>query len=389
MKIILAPDSFKESLSAVEAARAMAAGARAATNGAATLLELPVADGGEGTVECLVAATGGRRLTTRVTGPLGEPVEAAWGLLGDGRTAVIEMAAASGLPLVPPELRNPMKTTTFGTGELFLAALERGVERILIGIGGSATVDGGVGLAQALGVRFLDAGGQDVGRGGAALGKIARIDAAELDPRIRRTEIFVASDVQNPLTGPTGAAAVFGPQKGATPEMVEQLDRGLANLAERIRRDLSRDIQTMPGAGAAGGLGAALVAFLGAKLGSGIAVVLEAVRFREHLAGVDLVLTGEGQFDGQSLHGKAVIGVARAARDAAVPCLVIAGRLGSGVLAGAGPETAEAIRREGIVAAYGLVCAGVTTSEAMARTEELVTARAREAVETFLRRPRR
>jgi glycerate kinase len=378
MKIIFAPDSFKESLSAIDVARAMSRGAAAACAGQTppTLVEVPIADGGEGTVECLVAATAGRPMTSRVTGPLGEKVEAFWGLLGDGRTAVIEMAAASGLPLVPRVRRNPLRTTTFGTGELLAEALEQGAERIIVGIGGSATVDGGVGLAQALGGKFRDADGHEVGWGGGRLEAIARIDLGQLDPRLRRTKILVACDVQNPLTGPTGAAAVFGPQKGATPEMVELLDRGLVNLARRMREDLGIDVETLPGGGAAGGLGAALVAFLGAELKPGIELVLDAVDFATHLAGADLVLTGEGRLDGQSLQGKATVGVARAARASGVPCIAIAGQVAGEI---------EALKREGIVAAYALVGDNVTVDDAMARAAELIAARSRQAVADFLR----
>ena len=378
MKIIVAPDSFKESLSALDVADAMGRGVAAACadRAAVTVVSLPIADGGEGTVACLVAATGGRTVTSRVTGPLGAAVEAAWGLLGDGRTAVVEMASASGLPLVPPGERDVLRATTAGTGELIAAAMDRGVERILIGIGGSATVDGGVGMAQALGGRFLDEAGRQVGPGGGELHRIDGIDLSALDERTGRTALLVASDVENPLTGPQGAARVFGPQKGATPEQVALLEQGLVHLAERVRACLGIDVEHEAGAGAAGGLGAALMAFLGARLQPGIALVLEAVGYEAHLAGADLVITGEGQLDGSSLHGKATVGVSRRARDAGVPCIAVAGSL-EGDMA--------SLRREGIVAAYGLVGGGVTVSQAMARAAELVADRTREAVAEFLR----
>ncbi|MBN2582619.1 MAG: glycerate kinase [Planctomycetes bacterium] len=381
MKIILAPDSFKESLSAIEVARAMGRGVVQACKGSAplVLVELPIADGGEGTVECLVAATHGRRMTATVTGPLGEPVQAAWGMLGDGRTAVIEMAAASGLPLVPPERRNPLLTTTYGTGELILAALDAGARRILIGIGGSATVDGGAGMAQAVGVSFRDADGCEIGRGGGPLDRIAHVSVERLDPRIAQSDILIASDVQNPLTGPEGAAAVFGPQKGATPEQVIMLDRGLHNLAVRLREDLGRDVEFAAGAGAAGGLGATLMALLGAELRPGIDLVLEATKFDDHLAGADLVLTGEGRLDSQSLHGKATVGVARRARDAGVPCIVIAGSAAG---------DAAAFRREGILDARSLVADGVTVAQAMREADALVERRTLEACRDFLSRNR-
>jgi len=379
MKIILAPDSFKESLSAADVAHAMGRGAAQACADAGrtapALVHLPIADGGEGTVECLVAATGGRLMTATVTGPLGERVAAAWGMLGDGRTAVIEMAAASGLPLVPPERRNPMLTTPFGTGELIRAALNAGARQILIGIGGSATVDGGVGMAQALGASFRDANGREVLRGGRALSQIAAIRTDTLDPRLAQSKILVACDVRNPLTGPEGAAAVFGPQKGATPDQVAALDAGLRNLAHRFRDDLGRDVESVPGAGAAGGLGAALMALLAAELRPGIDLVLDATRFNDHLVGADLVLTGEGRLDAQSLQGKAAVGVARRSRDAGVPCIVIAGSL-AGDLA--------AFRREGIVDARSLVAADVTVAQAMRHAAALVQRRAAEAVADFL-----
>jgi len=377
MKILLAPDSFKESLSAVSAAHAMARGAAAACAGRVPLraVELPIADGGEGTVACLVAATGGRPMTTRVTGPLGNPVTAGWGLLGGGTTAAIEMAAASGLPLVPPDRRNPLVTTTFGTGELIAAALNAGARRIIVGIGGSATVDGGVGMAQALGVRFRDARSQGIGRGGGQLRDIVAMDLEQLDGRVAGAEILIASDVQSPLTGPDGAARVFGPQKGATPQQVEVLEDGLANLAARIRACLGIDVEHLPGAGAAGGLGAGLVAFLGATIEPGIDLVLEAVGYVGHLEGADLVITGEGRLDGSSLHGKATVGVARKARDAGVPCVAVAGQLAG---------DADALRREGILSARSLVGDDVTPETAMVRAAELLERRTREAVAEFL-----
>jgi len=377
MKIVLAPDSFKESLPAVAAAQAMARGAVAACGDRAPLLavQLPIADGGEGTVACLVAATRGRRMTTRVTGPLGDPVSAEWGLLGDGRTAAVEMAAASGLPLVPPAKRNPLVTTTFGTGELIAAALDAGARRIIVGIGGSATVDGGVGMAQALGGRFRDDRSREVGRGGGQLRHVVAIDLDQLDPRVAEADILIASDVQSPLTGPDGAARVFGPQKGATPEQVELLEAGLAHLAERIRACLGVDVERLPGAGAAGGLGAGLVAFLGAAVRPGIDLVLEAVGYEAHLADADLVVTGEGRLDASSLHGKATVGVARRARDAGVPCIAVAGQVAG---------DAGALRREGIVSATALVRGDVTVESAMARAAELVEQRTCEAVAGFL-----
>ncbi len=330
MKITVAPDSLKESLGAPEAARAIARGLRRADPGVDLAL-VPMADGGEGTTEAMVEATGGTRRRARVRDPLGRPVEAAWGLCGDGRTAVVEMAAASGLELLSPEERDPMLTSTWGTGELIREALDAGAARIIVGIGGSATVDGGTGMAAALGVRFLDADGASIPdpRGG-RLADIARIDASGLDARLEEVEVVVASDVTNPLLGPDGAARVYGPQKGATPAQVEELERGLSGLSDAIRLSLGRDVADLAGAGAAGGLGAGLVAFLGATLQSGAETVAEAVGLRDRMAGSDLVITAEGRLDGQSAFGKATACVASIARELGIPAVALAGSLGPG-----------------------------------------------------------
>ena len=329
-RIVVAPDSFKGSASAREVAEAIADGLRRALP-SVEIETVPMADGGEGTVEALVEATGGRYVEVQATGPLGEPVRARFGLLGDGETAVIEMAAASGLPLVPPHRRDPMVTTTYGTGELIRAALDRGARRIVIGIGGSATVDGGVGMAQALGARFLDAGGRDIGPGGGTLAHLDRIDLSGLDPRLRATEVLVACDVTNPLYGPDGAAPVFGPQKGATPEMVAVLDANLRHLADVIRRDLGLDVSTLPGGGAAGGLGAGLVAFCSARLRPGVELVIETVGLERRLQGADLAVTGEGALDRQTPYGKTPAGVGRLARRLGIPAVAIVGSIGEGV----------------------------------------------------------
>ncbi len=292
-RVVIAPDKFKGCLSAPDVARAMARAVAAAWPEASVDL-VPMADGGEGTVEALVAATGGDFRDAIVTGPLGEPVVARFGLLGDGRTAVLEMASASGLVIVPHDRRDPMRATTFGTGELLLAALDLGVTSVILGIGGSATNDGGAGLGQALGARLLDESGSELPPGGAALARLDRIDASRLDPRLARTSIRVACDVANPLCGPTGASAVYGPQKGATPAMIAGLDAALARYARVVARDLRRDVADLPGAGAAGGLGAGLVAFVGGVLTPGIDLVIDAVGLAERLRGANLCLTGEG-----------------------------------------------------------------------------------------------
>ncbi|HEY8393225.1 MAG TPA: glycerate kinase [Thermaerobacter sp.] len=357
MRVVIAPDSFKGSLTAEQAAAAMAAGAREGWPGVETV-ELPLADGGEGTAAALVRATGGRWQRCRVSDPLGRPVEAAWGLLGDGKTAVIEMAAASGLTLVEPSRRDPLAASTYGTGELIRAALDRGCRRLLVAIGGSATTDGGTGMLAALGARFLDGAGRPLPPGGGPLSRLARIDLEGLDPRLRQVSIEVACDVDNPLTGPRGAAAVYAPQKGATPAMVVQLEAGLRRLADVTASLLGRDLREEPGAGAAGGLGFALLAFLGAHLRPGAELVMDAVGFDGHLAGTSLVLTGEGRTDRQTLAGKLVARVARRARARGVPVVVISGavdpaaeaelrRLGAAALLAATPgpmPEADALR---------------------------------------------
>lgn len=326
MKIVVAPDSFKESLSAMEVAQAIEKGFRAVFPDA-QIEKIPMADGGEGTVQSLVDATGGKIITKEVTGPLGEKVTAFFGVLGDGKTAVIEMAAASGLHLVPVEKRNPLLTTTRGTGELILAALDEGVDHLIIGIGGSATNDGGSGMAQALGARLLDKDRNEIAPGGGSLDKLANIDISELDARLQNVKIEVACDVDNPLIGQDGASHVFGPQKGATPEMVKQLDQNLAHYATILARDLGKDVAHIPGAGAAGGLGAGLLAFLDAELKSGIDIVIAATDLEEKIKDADLVITGEGKIDSQTIHGKTPIGVAKTAKKFNIPVIAICGSI--------------------------------------------------------------
>ena len=346
MKIVIAPNSFKESLSALEAAAAIERGFRQIFP-EAVYVKAPMADGGEGTVEALVAATGGQICRISVRGPLGTPVDAFFGLTGDGGAAVIEIAAASGLMLLKPDQRNPLVTTTYGVGELIRAALDRGARHLIIGIGGSATNDAGAGMLLALGVRLLDREGQPIGFGGGELDRIARIDRSGLDPRIKDCLIEVACDVNNPLVGPTGASAVFGPQKGATPEMVRRLDGNLRHFAECAWRDLGVAIADLPGGGAAGGLGAALHGFLGAKLRPGVEIVMDVVDLDRIVADADLVVTGEGRIDGQTLYGKTPIGVAALAKRHGKPVIGIAGCQGPG---------AEAVFDRGIDAVFdGLI----------------------------------
>lgn len=371
LRIVIAPDSFKGSLSAVEATEHIALGVRSIFADA-DILERPIADGGEGTVEAFVRAAGGELKQAPVTGPLGEPVMAQWGIIPIGPTAVIEMASASGLTLVPGYQRNPLITTTYGTGELISHALDYGCRRFIIGIGGSATNDGGAGMAQALGVRLLDEEGKDLPFGGASLSRLHRVDVTGLDPRVKESVFTVACDVDNPLVGPRGASAVYGPQKGATPEMVVTLDRALGHYAEVLRQQLSADICSLPGAGAAGGLGGGLVAFLGANLSRGITVVAQALRLDDTIKGADLVITGEGQVDGQTLFGKAVHGVAELARKHGVPVVV----LGGAVL----PSAEQLYDDFTVVVAQSIVNRPMSLEEAMANAGTLLTEAARNSM---------
>ena len=326
MKIVIAPDSFKGSLTALQVAGAIEVGLRRVFPNAA-IEKVPMADGGEGTVQSLVDATNGEILNARVLDPLGNPIKAEYGVLGDGFTAVIEMAAASGLTLVPLDKRNPCVTTTYGTGELIRAALAHGCRKLIIGIGGSATNDGGAGMAQALGAKLLTTNGKQIGPGGGSLATLSSIDLSELDPRIAETETVVACDVNNPLTGKQGASHVYGPQKGATPEMIEVLDANLAHFDKIVQRDLSKSVGNVQGAGAAGGLGAGLMAFLNASLKSGIEIVTEATKLSKRFADADLVITGEGQINFQTVFGKTPVGVAKVAKTHNIPVIAIAGSI--------------------------------------------------------------
>jgi glycerate kinase len=324
MKIVIAPDSFKESLTAMQVAEAIEQGFRQIYPHA-DYLKLPMADGGEGTVESMVAATGGKIIPVTVTGPLGLPVDAFFGLSGDGDTAIIEMAAASGLHLVPSEKRNPLLTGTFGTGELILAALDHGARKIIIGIGGSATNDGGAGMMQALGAELRDEEGNDIGTGGAALAELSELDLSLLDARLAECDILVACDVDNPLCGEDGASAVFGPQKGATPQQVTLLDAALRHYGEQIEQASGSAVINVAGAGAAGGMGASLFGLLNARLRPGVEIVTEALHLDEAVRDADLVITGEGRIDSQTIHGKTPIGVARVAKRFNVPVIALAG----------------------------------------------------------------
>lgn len=326
VRVLIAPNAFKESLSAAEVAAVTAEAFRLEVPNS-TCVCVPMADGGDGTLEALLSARGGRRLIHTVIGPLGTAQPAAWGLLGDEETAVIEMAAASGLALVPASRRNPLHTTSHGTGELLVHALDHGAQGLILGLGGSATVDGGLGMMQALGVRFLDAAGNALVTPltGGDLHRVADLDASGLDPRLRDIRLRVASDVDNPLLGSRGAAAVFGPQKGATPADVAFLEEGLAHLHHLIERRLGRSVAARPGAGAAGGAGAALMAFLAVEPEPGARLVMETAGLLQHLEGLDLVVTGEGRLDRSTLDGKAPAHVAQLARAAGTPVLAVCG----------------------------------------------------------------
>ena len=355
MKIVIAPDSFKESLSAPEVAAAIARGWQQVFPEAECLLR-PMADGGEGTVDALLAAVGGERRECEVRGPMGEPVKAHWGWLGQG-TAVIEMAAASGLHWVPREQRDARVASSFGTGELIREALDAGATRIILGLGGSATNDAGVGLLQALGMRFLDARGRELTPGGAALAGLDQLDLSGLDARLLKVQIEVAADVDNPLCGPRGASAVFGPQKGATPEHVAELDTALGHFARIAATTLGEDHANYPGVGAAGGLGFAARAFLKASFRPGIALVAELSGLAAAVQDADLVITGEGRMDAQTLHGKTPVGVARVARAVGVPVIALSGSLG---------DNYQALYEAGIDAAFSLAPGPLSLEQAMA-----------------------
>jgi len=369
MKIVVAPDSFKGSVSALEAANAMEHGLRRVFSNA-VIEKIPMADGGEGTVQSLVDATGGHLQTRRVLAPLENQVDAQFGILSDGETAVIELASASGLTLVAPHEQNPLRTTTYGTGQLIHAALEAGCRHLIIGIGGSATNDGGAGMAEALGVRLLDANGKQIQRGGGNLGQLASIDATGLHPAIAETETVVACDVNNPLTGPDGASHVYGPQKGATPEMIETLDGHLAHFDKILAHIFGKSFNDIPGAGAAGGLGAGLMAFLNAELRLGIDIMIDAVNLKERIKGAAVVFTGEGQLDFQTAFGKTPVGVAKVAKAHDIPVIAIAGGVAEG---------AEAVYDAGIDAMLGIVQEPMSLENAVTDASRLIADTAEQA----------
>jgi len=368
MKIVIAPDSFKDSLSAEKVADAIAAGL-AEVLPHAHLVKCPMADGGEGTVEAIVAAGNGQLRRNQVQGPLGEPVEAHWGWLPDSHTAIIEMAEASGLQLVAPAQRDACISSTYGTGELIRAALDAGARRIILAIGGSATNDAGAGALQALGLGLFDDQGNSLARGGLALAGVVRIDLTGLDPRLTEVRFEIAADVNNPLCGEHGASAIFGPQKGASAEQVRLLDQALGHFADHCAQVLPKDVRAEPGTGAARGLGFAAKAFFGAQFRPGVEVVAELVGLAEAVKGADLVITGEGRFDAQTLRGKTPFGVARIAQANGVPVVVLAGTLGEGY---------QALYEHGINAAFAIASGPMTLQDACDRAGQLLTDRARD-----------
>jgi glycerate 2-kinase len=358
---VLAPDSFKESMTAEQACFAMQRGIEKVIADA-QFIHVPMADGGEGTVDALVAARDGRKVHFEVTGPLiGQNVQSYLGLIDEGKTAVIEMAMANGIHLIKKSQRNPLVTTTKGTGEMIKVALELGVSKIIIGLGGSVTNDAGAGMAQALGAKFLDKNRCIVNVGGGQLGQIESIDISQLDQRLKQTEIVIASDVTNPLYGASGASYVFAPQKGATPEMVEMLDQNLKHFAGLVKHQLNVDVADVQGAGAAGGLGFGLMVFTGAKIRSGVELVIEETQLAEKVAKADYVLTGEGGMDFQTKFGKTPFGVAQVAKKLNKPVIAFAGYVGQGI---------EELYTEGFTAIFAIVDGACDLQTALKQGEQ-------------------
>ena len=354
-KYVVAPDSFKESMTAKEVCDAMEKGIKEADS-AAEVIKVPMADGGEGTVDSLVDATHGQRVIVEVTGPLGNKISAYYGILGNGTTAVIEMAKASGLEIVEKKKRNPMITTTFGTGELIRDALDHNVKEIIIGLGGSSTNDGGSGMAQALGAKLLDQNNHQIPFGGGNLDKLDKIDISNLDSRLQDVKIILANDVTNPLIGKEGASRVFGPQKGATPEMVEKLENNLQHYAKIVKRDLNKNVASLSGAGAAGGLGAGLMAFTTCKIRQGVDIAIEVTNLEEKIRDADYVFTGEGGTDFQTKFGKTPYGVAKLGKKYHKPVISLAGYLGEGI---------DSLYSEGFTAIFGIIPGACDLSTAL------------------------
>lgn len=374
MRVVIAPDSFKGSLLSDSVSNAIEEGIRRVSE-SISIYKVPMADGGEGTVKAIISAVGGDIVYEQVTGPIGEKVNAFYGILYDGMTAVIEMAAASGLPLVPEDKRNPLLTTTYGTGELMRRSIEKGCSRLIIGIGGSATNDGGVGMLQALGAVFLDSDGVEIGTRGWQLERIESIDMSGFIKLPDNFEIIVACDVKNSLCGPEGASYVFGPQKGATPEILAYLDRGLSHFADKVKLYTNKDIKDKPGSGAAGGLGFALEAFLNAELRPGIEIIKEFTALEEKIMNSDLIITGEGKTDLQTLFGKLPVGVAGIARKYKKTVVCLSGGLG---------EDTSMLYEEGITSVFSIVKSPMTLEEAMRDSYKLISEASENIIRLFI-----
>ena len=379
MKIVLAPDSFKGSLTAPEVTQAMERGVKRVLPDAETVI-VPMADGGEGTMESLIAATHGQKVDVLVNGPLLDKVQAAYGVLGDEETCVVEMASASGLCLVEPNKLNPLIATTYGTGELIHQALNDGYRKFILAIGGSATNDAGVGMLQALGIKVLDREGREIGYGGAELSRITTIEMQDFEPRIAECEFIIATDVQNPLIGADGATRVFGPQKGATPDMVEMLEEAFSTWANLVEIKTGVRLHHKAGAGAAGGIGGAFQAFFPSKTRRGVDIVMEYSRLVEKLSGAQCVFTGEGQIDDQTACGKTPMGVAEEAKKLRIPVFVLAGSVGNGV---------DALYQHGFTSVHSLVNKPMSLQEAMERGSELVERLTEQILRTFIASPKR
>lgn len=365
MKIIVAPDSFKGSLSASQVCWAIKKGIYRVIKDA-QVIELPMADGGEGTMENLVCSTKGQKISVKVKDPLGRIIDAEYGVLGDRETVVIETAQASGLTLLKDHERNPLYTSSYGTGQLIKHALNKGYRKFIIGLGGSATNDGGMGMLKALGIKFYDESGQLLNEGGGYLTNLAYYDDSTFDPRIKESSFIIASDVTNPLCGPQGASMVYGPQKGATSEMIKILDKGLSNLAKVIYQQKGIDVRNIPGAGAAGGMGATFIAFFNATLRSGIDIVMEKIQFSQKLREGDLVITGEGKLDQQTLSGKVIVGVSRLAKKLQIPVIALCGTV---------KLDGEILDELGITAAFSIVDGPCTLLDAQQYASDLIVAR--------------
>jgi glycerate kinase len=376
MKVVIAPDSFKGSLSAFEVAKSIQKGILNVDKSIKTVL-VPMADGGEGTVQSLIDASGGKIVEINVHDPLFREIKSFYGIMGDGVTAIIEMAAASGLPLLTPEERNPIKTTTYGTGELIKDALNRGCRKFIIGLGGSATNDGGCGMAQALGAKFLDENGNEVGMGGGELAKISAIDISGLDNRIKQAVFLAACDVDNPLTGENGASAVYGPQKGASENDVKTMDNGLLHFAQVVKEELNLDIKDVPGAGAAGGLGAGVMIFLNAQLQRGIDIVIHTTNLIDKMKDANLVITGEGRIDFQTAFGKTPFGVAQIAKKQNIPVIALAGSLGEGY---------KTLFEKGFDEIFSITGESVSLQEAMENAAPLLENLAEKVVRNWIKK---